>query len=134
VNGAISAEDFERRSKAAADAAGQLRAAEAELRQAQLDLEFTQIRSPIAGRVSDARVTKGNLVDDGADKSNLLTTVVSLDPIYCHIDVDERSVLKYRQLHREGVRMSAQFGRVEAEMALALENGFPHKGYIDFVD
>src|SRR5690606_1685999 len=48
--------------------------------------------------------------------------------------VDERSVLKYRQLHREGVRMSAQFGRVEAEMALALENGFPHKGYIDFVD
>ncbi len=134
VNGAISAEDYDRRAKAAADAEGLLRAAEAELREAQLDLEFTTIRSPIAGRVSDARVTKGNLVTDGVDDSNLLTTIVSLDPIYCHIEVDERSVLKYRQLHRDGVRTSAQFGRVEAEMELALEKGFPHKGYIDFVD
>ncbi len=134
VNGAISAEDYDRRAKAAADADGLLRAAEAELREAQLDLEFTKIRSPISGRASDARVTKGNLVTDGIDESNLLTTVVSLDPIYCHIEVDERSVLKYRQLYREGKRMSAQFGRVEAEMELALEKGFPHKGHIDFVD
>lgn len=134
TNGAISAEDYDRRAKAAAEAASTLRAAEAEQRQAQLDLEFTQIRSPIAGRTSDARVTKGNLVTGGGSDPTLLTTVVSLDPIYCFIEADERSVLKYRQLHREGKRMSAQFGRVEAEMELALESGFPHKGFIDFVD
>lgn len=133
-NGAISAEDYDRRAKAAADAAAIVKAAEAELQQAKLDLEFTEIRSPITGRVSDARVTKGNLVTGGGTDPTLLTTVVSLDPIYCHLEVDERSVLKYRQLHREGKRVSAQFGKVEAEMELALESGFPHKGYIDFVD
>ena len=133
-NGAISAEDYERRAKAASDAEGLLRAAGAELRQARLDLEFTEIRSPIAGRVSDARVTKGNLVTSEGAEATLLTTVVSLDPIYCYIEADERSVLKYRELHREGKRVSAQFGRVVAEMELANETGFPHKGYIDFVD
>lgn len=133
-NGAISAEDYERRAKAAAEAAAILKGAEAELREAKLDLEFTEIRSPITGRVSDARVTKGNLVTGGGTEPTLLTTVVSLDPIYCYIEADERSVLKYRQLHREGKRVSAQFGKVEAEMELALESGFPHKGYIDFVD
>jgi RND family efflux transporter MFP subunit len=133
-NGAISAEDYERRAKAASDAEGLLRAAEAELRAAKLDLEFTEIRSPIAGRVSDARVTKGNVVTSEGRDSTLLTTVVSLDPIYCMIDVDERSALKYRQLHREGKRVSAQFGRVEAEMELAHESGFPHHGHIDFID
>jgi RND family efflux transporter MFP subunit len=133
-NGSISAEDFDRRAKAASDAVGMLKAAEAELRAAKLDLEFTEIRSPIKGRVSDARITKGNLVTSEGQESTLLTTVVSLDPIYCYIDADERSVLKYRELHREGKRVSAQFGRVEAEMELAHESGFPHKGYIDFVD
>jgi len=76
----------------------------------------------------------GNLVTSEGRDSTLLTTVVSLDPIYCMIEVDERSVLKYRKLHREGKRVSAQFGRVEAEMELAHESGFPHKGHIDFVD
>lgn len=133
-NGAVSAEDYQRRANAAAGATASLQAAEAELREAKLNLEFTRIRSPISGRVSDARITKGNVVTDGVDAESLLTTVVSLDPIYCHIDVDERSVLKYRQLHREGKRISAQFGKVEAEMELTLETGFPHKGFIDFVD
>ena len=77
-NGAISAEDFDRRAKAAAEAEGLLRAAEAELRAAKLDLEFTEVRSPINGRISDARVTKGNLVTSEAQESTLLTTVVSL--------------------------------------------------------
>src|SRR5690606_10887054 len=111
-NGAISAEDYDRRGKAAAEAAAVLKGAEAELRQAKLNLEFTGIRSPVTGRVSDARVTMGNLITGGGTEPTLLTTVVSLDPIYCHIEADERSVLRYRQLHREGKRVSAQFGRV----------------------
>jgi len=131
---AISSEEYERRIKSATEIEGILRAAEADLKSAQLDLQFTQIRSPIAGRVSDARITKGNLVEGGAMDSSILTTVVSLNPIYCYIEVDERSVLKYRKMHREGTRVSAQFGIVEAEMALSNEAGYPHKGYIDFVD
>jgi len=131
---AISAEEYERRIKSATEVEGTLHAAEADLKAAQLDLEFTEIHSPIAGRVSNARVTKGNLVSGGSMDSSILTTVVSLNPIFCYIEVDERSVLKYRSMHREGTRVSAQFGKVEAEMALSNELGFPHKGSIDFVD
>ncbi len=131
---AISSEEFERRAKAATEAQAILQSAQADLRAAKLNLEFTRIHSPVTGRVSDARVTKGNLVTGGTQDANLLTTVVPLDPIYCYLEVDERSVLKYRSLHREGKRISAQFGKVEAEMELAIESGFPHKGFIDFVD
>lgn len=131
---AISAEETQRRIKIASEAESILRAAEAELEEAKLNLEFTKVHAPIAGRLSDARVTKGNLVTGGIQDASLLTTIVSLDPIYCYIEADERSVLKYRELHRQGSRISAQFGKVEAEMELANETGFPHKGYIDFVD
>lgn len=131
---AISAEETQRRIKIASEAESILRAAEAELEEAKLNLEFTKVHAPIAGRLSDARVTKGNLVTGGIQDASLLTTIVSLDPIYCYIEADERSVLKYRELHRQGSRISAQFGKVEAEMELANESGFPHKGFIDFVD
>lgn len=131
---AISAEETQRRIKIASEAESILRAAEAELEEAKLNLQFTEVHAPIAGRLSDARVTKGNLVTGGIQDASLLTTIVSLDPIYCYLEADERSVLKYRTLHRQGSRMSAQFGKVEAEMELANETGFPHKGFIDFVD
>jgi RND family efflux transporter MFP subunit len=133
-NQAISAEENVRRVKAVADADGSVRAAEATLSAAKLDLEFTQVRSPISGRVSDARVTKGNLVTGGSTVPTLLTTVVALDPIYCYIETDERSALKYRQLYKEGKRASALYGKVEAEMELANETGYPRKGFLDFVD
>jgi len=131
---AISAEETQRRIKIASEAESILRAAEAELEEAKLNLQFTKVHAPIAGRLSDARVTKGNLVTGGIQDASLLTTIVSLDPIYCYIEADERSVLKYRELHRQGSRISAQFGKVEAQMELANESGFPHKGFIDFVD
>jgi len=131
---AISAEETQRRIKIASESESILRAAEAELEEAKLNLQFTEVHAPIAGRLSDARVTKGNLVTGGIQDASLLTTIVSLDPIYCYLEADERSVLKYRELHRQGSRISAQFGKVEAEMELANETGFPHKGYIDFVD
>jgi RND family efflux transporter MFP subunit len=131
---AISAEESQRRIKLASEAESILRAAEAELEEAKLNQHFTSVHAPIAGRLSDARVTKGNLVTGGIQDASLLTTIVSLDPIYCYLEADERSVLKYRELHRQGSRVSAQFGKVEAEMELANETGFPHKGFIDFVD
>lgn len=132
---AISAEDFEQKVKTKVEAQATVRGAEAALATAKLELEFTQVRAPIAGRISDARVREGNLIIGGnTDSATSLTTIVAVDPIYCYIDVDERSALKYRQLYREGKRESALFGEVDTEMGLANEDGFPHKGKMDFVD
>lgn len=128
---AISVEESERRIKSATGELAGVRGAEAALRAAKLDLEFTQIRAPISGRISDARVTLGNLVNGNA---TLLTTIVQLDPIYCEIEADERSVLKYREMHKSGERVSAMFSRIPAEMALINETGWPHHGEVDFVD
>lgn len=132
---AISTDMYETRVTTAVQAEEAVRSAEAGLKAAELDLEFTQVRAPIAGRISNARVTAGNLVTGGSGaNSSLLTTIVSLDPIFCYFDADEASALRYRQLHREGRRVSALFESVPAEMALGNEVGFPHKGTIDFVD
>ena len=132
---AISQEDSEQKNKAKAEADASMRAAKAALEVARLDLEFTAVKAPISGRVSDARVREGNLIIGGnTDKATPLTTIIIVDPIYCYIDVDERSSLKYRKLYREGKRASALFGEVAAEMGLANEEGFPHQGVVDFVD
>jgi RND family efflux transporter MFP subunit len=132
---AISTDTFETRVKSAAEAAQAVLAADAGLQAAQLDLEFTEVRASIAGRISNARVTAGNLITGGSSaNATLLTTIVSFDPIYCYLDADEASVLRYRQLYREGKRVSAMFASIPAEMALGNEQGFPHKGRIDFVD
>ena len=133
-NQAISSEEYERRIKAATEAEGTVKALEAALKTVELDLEFTHIRAPVSGRISNARVTKGNLVTGGTKDATLLTTLVSLDPIYCYMDVDERSALKYRELHKEGKRASALFGQIPAQMGLINQSGFPHEGVIDFVD
>lgn len=130
----ISIEESERRLKSSAGEQAAVRAAEAMLTAAKLDLEFTQVRAPISGRVSDARVTEGNLVTGGTKDATLLTTIVELDPIYLDFEADERSVLKYREMHRSGERKSALFNRIPAEMSLINEEGWPHKGEIDFVD
>ena len=92
------------------------------------------MQAPIDGRISRRYVTAGNLVHGGTGMPTLLTTIVSIDPIYCYIDADERSVLRYQQLSREGKRVSARDFKIPCEMALANETGFPHKGMIDFVD
>ncbi len=131
---AISAEEAERRLKNVAASEASVREMEAALRTAELDLEFTQIRAPISGRISYARVTEGNLVTGGSQDATLLTTIMALDPIYCYMEVDERSSQKYRQMFRDGVRQSALFSLVPAEMALVSEKGWPHHGHVDFVD
>src|ERR1041385_1162785 len=130
---AISQEDFDTKTKTYASALAAVKAAHAALDSAKLKLEFTEVRSPIDGRTSRAAVTAGNLVSGGAG-ATLLTTVVSQDPLYCYVDVDERSILKYLQLRREGKRESALNKPIPIEMAMADEVGFPHKGFSDFVD
>lgn len=133
---AIAVEEIDQRNQALAEAEASLRSATATQEQAKLDLEFTQLKSPITGRISNLLVTQGNLVSGGSNVSNatVLTTIVSVDPIQCYMDVDEQSALKYRELRRLGQRASALDERIPAEMALANEQGYPHKGVIDFVD
>jgi RND family efflux transporter MFP subunit len=131
---AISQEEYEQRIKLATESDQNVRGAEAALRAAKLDLEFTEVRAPISGRISNARVTAGNLVLGGGTAGSILTTIVSLDPIYCYMEVDERSALKYRELYRQGKRDSALFKKIPARMGLATDTSFPHQGVVDFVD
>jgi multidrug efflux system membrane fusion protein len=130
----ISAEEFDQKAAALRQAEASTRSAKAAKDSATLNLEFTQIRSPIAGRVSNERVTAGNLIMQGGTSDGVLTTVVSVDPIYVYVDADENSVLKYMKLRNEGKRVSARDEPIPAYVELANETGFPHEGYIDFVD
>ncbi len=128
---AISREEYDSRVSTQARSDAAVRAAEAAVRTARLNLEWTRVRSPIDGRVSRAEVTAGNLVLAGPPTATLLTTVVSLDPVYVYFDADERTYLKYAGLARDGARAS----RTPVYMGLIDEDGrFPHKGYVDFVD
>ncbi|MGH7536866.1 MAG: efflux RND transporter periplasmic adaptor subunit [Gemmatimonadales bacterium] len=131
---AISREEFDTRATAQADARASVQAAEAAVETARLNLEWTRIRSPIAGRVGRAEVTEGNLVQAGPPTATLLTTVVSLDPIYVDFEGDEQSYLKYAALARSGERPNGPETRIPVQVGLSDEDGYPHEGYIDFVD
>lgn len=109
----------------------QLKALEAALARSQLNLEYTEIRSPIAGRTGRALVTPGNLV---VADTTVLTSVVSMDPIFAYFDVDESSALDYRSRVRGEEVDSARNTRIEIELGLANEAAHPHVGEIDFVD
>jgi RND family efflux transporter MFP subunit len=127
---AISREDFDNRTTAAERGAAAVSAAQAALATARLNLEWTQVRSPITGRVGRAQVTQGNLVQAGGP--TVLTTVVSLDPIHVTFDADERSYLKYAARSRQG---GASKRRTPIALGLSSEDGaFPHQGQVDFVD
>ena len=118
--------------KQSADAA--LKAAQANLDNARLNVEFTEVRAPVAGRVSREMVSPGNLVSGGGTGSTLLTTIVSLDPIYFYFDADEAEYLKYQRLAKAGKRPSSRDVANPVELQLADEHDWPHKGKMDFVD
>src|SRR6476619_87969 len=130
----ISASEFDQKAAIYQGAAAAKSSAEASKNAAELNLEFTQIKSPIDGRVSDARVTVGNLVQPGGGTESILTTVVSIDPIYAKIDGDENASLKYIKLSEEGKRVSARTEKIPAWVELGNETNFPHQGFVDFVD
>lgn len=108
-----------------------IQSAEAALVQARLNLDFTRIRAPVAGRISRAQLTPGNLVGVG---SPVLTTLVSQDRVFAYFDASEATYLKYLHLVRSGTLASPRTATVQAWMGLADETGFPHQGRIDFVD
>jgi membrane fusion protein, multidrug efflux system len=109
-------------------------AAEAALHTAQLNLEWSEVRAPIAGRVSDRRVDPGNLVAGGQSGSTLLTTIVSLDPIYFVFDGSEADYIHYSRLSVEGQRGSSRDTPNPVRVQLADETNWPHQGVMNFVD
>lgn len=118
--------------KAVATQAGAKAAAET----ARLNLEWCRVTSPIDGRVGRKVVTAGNLVTGGGGPASptLLTTIQSVDPIYCYFDVDERSIQKYQRLAAEKKRPHERDGRVPCYVRVGGDTGAPHPGRIDFLD
>ena len=109
--------------------------AKAAIQTAQLNVEFTHIMAPITGRISNHRVSIGNLVNGGDNgTATLLTTVVSLDPIYFYFDVSEAEFLSYQRAIAKGNLQDTRAGSIPAELHLTDEQGWPHKGMINFVD
>ena len=131
---AISREEFDSRTSAEANGSAAVRAAEAAVETARLNLGWTVVRSPIAGRVSRAEVTAGNLVQAGPPDATLLTTVVSLDPIYLYFDSDEQTYLRYSGRAAAAGNRGWRDARFPVYLGLANETGFPHEGRLDFVD
>ncbi|HEX9309926.1 MAG TPA: efflux RND transporter periplasmic adaptor subunit [Gemmatimonadaceae bacterium] len=125
---AISREELDARTSGRAEGDAAIRAAEAALRVARLNLEWTVVRAPISGRVGRAEITPGNVVQAGPPSPTLLTTIVSLDPIYVYFDADEQAYLKYI-----GNQAAGSNGRAVL-IGLANESGFPHEGRLNFVD
>jgi membrane fusion protein, multidrug efflux system len=145
ANNVVSTEEAEARETRFQEAKAALLAAEAARDTAKLDLDHTEVRAPINGRVSRELLTVGNYVSGIAANATVLTTIVSVDPVYVYADVDENSLLKFNELARNrqlqvepGLSADVEFhetaGRIPVELQLADEEGFPHKGYIESFD
>jgi membrane fusion protein, multidrug efflux system len=130
---AMSHEEHDRRASFAQESTAQVAAVEAALRAAELNLEFTHVVAPIAGRVSRAIVTEGNLVSSGPGEATLMTTIVSQQPMYAYFDADEQIFLRYVEQTRDSKGGVHGTGH-PIRMALANEEGFPHEGKLDFLD
>ncbi len=135
---AIAQEEHDRRVAAADESVAATAAVEAALRAAELDLEFTRVTAPIGGRVGRAIVTEGNLVSAGPGEATLLTTIVSVDPVYAYFRADEQIFLRYAEAARGragqkgGTRLDLASRPIR--MAISSDEGFPREGRLDFLD
>jgi RND family efflux transporter MFP subunit len=133
--GAVSRSDVDKTSAARGVDIANIAADKALVASRQLDLEYTKVIAPVSGRVSRYVVTVGNLIQSGDQNGGtLLTTIVSVDPMYAYFDVDEHTALGVRQLVREGKSDSPRDGGYPVSLALANEEGHPHRGTVNFVD
>jgi RND family efflux transporter MFP subunit len=126
-NNAISTEEADARKARFAEA-------KAALDSARLDLEYTEVKAPIDGRVSRALLTEGNYVSGNAGSASLLTTIVSVNPVYIYVDIDEASLLKFNELTSANKLDLTADGKVPVELQLADESNFPHKGSVESFD
>jgi RND family efflux transporter MFP subunit len=134
ANKAISIEESDARVARFQEAKAALLAAQAARDSSKLDLDYTQVRAPIDGRVSRAFLTVGNYISGGPGSSSLLTTLVSVNPVYVYADVDEDSLLKFNTLVQSKKMETNGDGQTPIELQLADETGFPHSGHIESFD
>ncbi len=131
---AISVEEAETRTSMLAEARAELLVAEASLVSTKLDLEHTEVRAPISGRISRALVTEGNLVSGSPGGATLLTTIVSGGDMYVYADVDEATLLTFQEMGLKSDKENLVNGRIPVTMQLTGENGYPHRGYVESLD
>jgi RND family efflux transporter MFP subunit len=126
---------FEQRRQAYRNAQAAVAANEAAVRQAELDVQFTDLRAPVAGRIGDRRVTPGNLVTGGTGGSTtLLATIVSTDPIRFEFTFDEAALLRYERLVKGNLAITSSENSTQVRLKLLDEDDFAHIGRMDFVD
>jgi RND family efflux transporter MFP subunit len=131
----ITEQTFEQRAQAFRNAQASVSANEAAVRQAELDLEFTELRAPVTGRIGDRRVSPGNLVTGGAaGNTTLLANIVSIDPIRFEFTFDEASFLRYERLAKLGRDVASRGVGIQIALKLIDERDFAHSGGMDFVD
>ena len=130
----IAQEQYDTRRNEYEIAVANLSEAQAAAKAAGLDLEFTQVKAPIDGRISRRYAGEGNVVSGGSTQSTPLTTIVPDNPLYATFDADERTVLKYTRLDLSGERRSSREAANPVPIALADEKEFSHEGKMDFVD
>jgi multidrug efflux system membrane fusion protein len=131
---AMSRNDVDTRETELAQARADLAGMQAAADEAKLNLDFTRVVAPIDGRVSKALVTPGNLVSGGMPVATLLTTLVSIDPVYVEFEGDENTYLRYQGLAKNGERQSSRDVPNPVKVGLANEDGYPHDGHMVFVD
>lgn len=136
-SGSVSKSELEKVQADAESYDAQIAAKQEEVKQYQLDLEFSRITAAIAGRISRAELTEGNLVNAGGSDP-LLTTIVAFDPIYVYFSVDERSLQRYMKARRtpEGQAPTTALRELKMPFRFGLDSdeGYPHSGLIDFAD
>ena len=129
----LSQDDYDRRVSAENQANAIVQSVEAAVKLARLNMEYTEVRSPIDGRAGQALATKGNLVTSDPTP-DLLTTIVSLDPVYVYFDSDELTYLRYSRRAQQTATTGGDKKIRPVFVALSNEEGFPHAGHVDFVD
>jgi membrane fusion protein, multidrug efflux system len=130
----VTEREFDTRRATQREASGAVGAAEALLKQAELNLEWTEVRAPIDGRISDRRVDAGNLITGGQTGATLLTSIVSIDPIHFAFDGSEADFIRYARLAAAGARPSSRDVQNPVAVRLADETEYKHLGRMDFVD
>ncbi len=133
-SGSVSQGNFDEKRQQQEQTIADVQAAKAAAERARLDLEFTQVKAPITGKISNKKVSEGNLITGGNEGATLLATIVSLDPIYFYFDVDEQNYLKYVKLAKGYLKPGELTDRKPIFVALMDDTAFNRKGYMDFVD
>ena len=133
--GTVSKEELVQAYGAKGEALGGIETAKGKILDANTNIKYCNIVAPITGKISEALLTQGNIVNSGS-KENLLTTIVSVDPLYVYFYVNERALQTYQELRRRQFEKEKKKGKMDlpVEMALTNDSGFPRKGVLDFID